>query len=298
MFLKTFSIITCVVLAGCAAQGNGQAISNDHPASPRAAGSAYQPAPNVLAADHPIAKPGAAGGHEQHGHADHEAHATPGQHAPPAFPVDVCVVSGEKLGSMGKPVTVQHEGRTIPLCCKGCVDEFKTDPAKFAAKYDALVAAKKPSDQAAPSVQQDVDTLTKAYVALTALLAQDKTQGAADQLQIIRKASAGLASAKEAPVKAAAEKIAKAAPQHADNIEHVRHALKDLSAAVIELTKAAAPGKAAGAGINEAYCPHAKASWLQVGDKIANPYYGSEMLGCGKITRKVTAAEAGEAHQH
>ncbi len=32
-----------------------------------------------------------------------------------------------------------------------------------------------------------------------------------------------------------------------------------------------------------AYCPMAKESWLQDGDLIANPYYGSSMLRCGTI---------------
>jgi len=30
-----------------------------------------------------------------------------------------------------------------------------------------------------------------------------------------------------------------------------------------------------------AYCPMAKASWVQTGDTIANPYYGRSMLKCG-----------------
>ncbi|MCB1210190.1 MAG: hypothetical protein KDK97_12725 [Verrucomicrobiales bacterium] len=49
------------------------------------------------------------------------------------YPLETCVVSGEKLGSMGKPVVVMHEGKEIRLCCKSCIKEFKADPAKFAA---------------------------------------------------------------------------------------------------------------------------------------------------------------------
>lgn len=30
-----------------------------------------------------------------------------------------------------------------------------------------------------------------------------------------------------------------------------------------------------------AYCPMAKASWVQTGDTIANPYFGGSMLNCG-----------------
>lgn len=57
-----------------------------------------------------------------------------------------CVVSGEKLGSMGKPIQYVHKeagkpDRIIQLCCATCIDDFKENPAKYLAKLDA---AKKP----------------------------------------------------------------------------------------------------------------------------------------------------------
>jgi YHS domain-containing protein len=58
------------------------------------------------------------------------------------YPLDYCVVTGEKLGSMGEPVVYQHEGRTIKFCCTGCVETFKKDPAKWLAKIDEAVRAK------------------------------------------------------------------------------------------------------------------------------------------------------------
>ncbi|MDA0768314.1 MAG: hypothetical protein O3A87_10655 [Verrucomicrobia bacterium] len=47
------------------------------------------------------------------------------------YPLKVCPVSGEELGSMGKPVVVTHEGTEVRLCCKECLPKFKADPAKF-----------------------------------------------------------------------------------------------------------------------------------------------------------------------
>lgn len=44
-----------------------------------------------------------------------------------------CVISGEELGSMGKPVIVIHEGSEIPLCCKSCIKKFESNPTKYAA---------------------------------------------------------------------------------------------------------------------------------------------------------------------
>src|SRR5581483_1854069 len=36
-----------------------------------------------------------------------------------------------------------------------------------------------------------------------------------------------------------------------------------------------------------AYCPMAKANWLQFGDVIANPYMGAEMPTCGTVQRRI-----------
>ncbi|NBB96544.1 MAG: hypothetical protein GVY16_12520 [Planctomycetes bacterium] len=56
------------------------------------------------------------------------------------YPLDVCVVSGEKLGSMGSPVEVEVEGRTVKLCCSACKPPLLADPAKYLAKLDASAA--------------------------------------------------------------------------------------------------------------------------------------------------------------
>lgn len=47
---------------------------------------------------------------------------------------DLCPVSGEKLGSMGKPFVLAHDGREISLCCKACKKDFEAEPAKFLLK--------------------------------------------------------------------------------------------------------------------------------------------------------------------
>lgn len=60
------------------------------------------------------------------------------------YPLQTCVVSGEKLGEMGKPFNYTHEGREVRLCCKSCLKDFKKDPAKYLKKLDeAEKAAKK-----------------------------------------------------------------------------------------------------------------------------------------------------------
>lgn len=68
--------------------------------------------------------------------------------AAPAYPLTTCVVSGEALGEMGKPVdyVYKEEGkpdRVVKFCCKMCVGKFKKDPAKYLEKLDAAEAAAK-----------------------------------------------------------------------------------------------------------------------------------------------------------
>lgn len=42
-----------------------------------------------------------------------------------------CPVSGEPLGSMGKPVKMAIEGREVFICCAGCEDIVREDPDKY-----------------------------------------------------------------------------------------------------------------------------------------------------------------------
>jgi YHS domain-containing protein len=50
------------------------------------------------------------------------------------YPLDTCLVSGEKLGKMGKPFEIVHEGQQIKFCCKSCAPKFAKDPAKYLSK--------------------------------------------------------------------------------------------------------------------------------------------------------------------
>jgi len=86
---------------------------------------------------------GCNGGDHDHDH-DHDHnghnHGNGGEKqssVPDDYPLDVCVVGGEKLGSMGKPVVIKHEGVTVKFCCKGCIEDFEEDPEKFIAKLEA-----------------------------------------------------------------------------------------------------------------------------------------------------------------
>lgn len=47
------------------------------------------------------------------------------------YPLEVCLVSGEELGSMGDPYVFVHEGQEIKMCCKKCLKKFNADPEKY-----------------------------------------------------------------------------------------------------------------------------------------------------------------------
>lgn len=66
------------------------------------------------------------------------APAKPGETAPAAKPytLETCLVSDEKLDSMGKPYVFVHEGQEIKMCCKSCLKDFNKEPAKFLKKLE------------------------------------------------------------------------------------------------------------------------------------------------------------------
>ena len=59
------------------------------------------------------------------------------------YPLDICIVTGEKLRGMGDPDVYIHEGQEIKFCCKGCIGTFKKDPAKYLKKIEEEAKKKK-----------------------------------------------------------------------------------------------------------------------------------------------------------
>jgi YHS domain-containing protein len=62
----------------------------------------------------------------------------------PAYPLDICVVSGEKLGEMGDAYVFNYKGQEVKLCCKKCKAKFDKDPETYLKKItEAQAKAKK-----------------------------------------------------------------------------------------------------------------------------------------------------------
>lgn len=46
-----------------------------------------------------------------------------------------CPVSGQKLGSMGKPPKVELGDKSLFVCCAGCIEKVKASPDQYLSKY-------------------------------------------------------------------------------------------------------------------------------------------------------------------
>lgn len=57
------------------------------------------------------------------------------------YPIDTCIVTGGKLGSMGEPVNHVHDGRLVRFCCDACIPTFQEDPERFLAALDEKIIA-------------------------------------------------------------------------------------------------------------------------------------------------------------
>lgn len=92
----------------------------------------------------------AAGDHDHHAarpDSAKQSDAAQIEKAKAAYPLDTCVVSGDKLGEMGPPFEYVHResgkpDRVVLFCCKDCVKDFKKNPAKYLKELDAAAAAK------------------------------------------------------------------------------------------------------------------------------------------------------------
>lgn len=57
--------------------------------------------------------------------------------SPAPYPLTTCIVSGDKLGEMGKPISIDYKGQQVSFCCKSCIGDFEKDPAKYLGKLPA-----------------------------------------------------------------------------------------------------------------------------------------------------------------
>jgi hypothetical protein len=146
--------------------------------------------------------------------------------------------------------------------------------ATFVTAPFAGFAADKKTDE--PALMQPVKSIYDVYLKIQAELAKDSTNDVAVNASAIAKAVNGdQMKMLPADVAKQAEGLAKA-----KDLKAAREAFMPLSAS---LTKYLADNKAGKGIYHEGYCPMVKASWLQTGKAVRNPYMGSAMLTCGTL---------------
>jgi hypothetical protein len=146
----------------------------------------------------------------------------------------------------------------------------------------ALVLAAPLATQSADQKKMDdplmepVKSVLEHYLAIQKELVKDSIKGVDEHANAIAKAVKDDRMKMLSPdVAAQAEKLA-----GAKDLKAAREADKPLSASLI---KYLADNKAGTGTYHEAYCPMARASWLQTEKTIKNPYMGRAMPGCGEL---------------
>lgn len=129
---------------------------------------------------------------------------------------------------------------------------------------------------AEPALMQPVKSVLEHYLMIQSGLAMDSIKGLDEHANAIAKAVTSDGMKMLSPdVAKQAETLAKA-----KDLKTAREAFKPLSNSLIKYLAANKAGKGT---YHEAFCPMAKASWLQTEKDIKNPYMGKEMLTCGVL---------------
>ena len=130
---------------------------------------------------------------------------------------------------------------------------------------------------ASPKVfMEPVQSVYDNYITVQGALVQDSLKGVSTAAKAMAKAIQGDSMKMLSPKLAQqAEALA-----NAKDLATARDAFKSLSDSLISYLK---EQKVSGGSYFIVYCPMAKASWLQTGKTILNPYMGTSMVHCGQI---------------
>lgn len=129
--------------------------------------------------------------------------------------------------------------------------------------------------------------LTSYYNIKNALVSSDGNTAAAQAAEFVKALKAidknSLSEAERKALEPLQEKLAFDAEHIAETKDpgHQRDHFKSFSENLYKLAKAV---KLSDKPVYQSYCPMKKAYWLSSEAAINNPYYGSQMLTCGKVS--------------
>jgi len=157
--------------------------------------------------------------------------------------------------------------RILGSCLRGC---------SLAAMVTAAACMPAPQTGATPKAGATMPaSIVEPYLTIQTALAQDRM----DEV----KASAGNIATAATALGAPAFKIDTTAVQlaSATEIDDARDKFGRLSDAIV--TYMDGLHLKAPEGVRTAYCPMVQKPWMQKGDTLANPYYGTSMATCGEF---------------
>jgi hypothetical protein len=119
------------------------------------------------------------------------------------------------------------------------------------------------------------------YLRIQEALSADRVEGIKDAARRIAAEATKLGSSGE-PIRSAAGEV-----QQAGDLKAARAAFGKLGDAIMIYANAAKASL--GDGVHVAYCPMRRQYWLQKGTRIQNPFYGKDMLECGRLSASLPA---------
>lgn len=125
--------------------------------------------------------------------------------------------------------------------------------------------------------QSNQEVLNK-YLALKNDLVQANSANATNNIAALKKAIPGSDVEKNTVLIKAIDKMAMA-----NNIDKQRKEFEEVSTLLWKVIK---EDKSIGQTVYYQYCPMKKAYWISKEEGIKNPYYGQQMLTCGKVVEK------------
>lgn len=217
---------------------------------------------------------------------------------PPTYPVRVlrlhCPMYEDGV------VWLQREGRArnpyYGAMMLECFDERVEMPITGAAAKEDDHAPRPPDAAPAGSVlpieaRARLDAVYAAYLEIQQALIGDDLQGAVGAAERLASAAAMLGES-EGEAGALGLRLSDAARFDASDLEAFRAGFEVVSDLLIERVRDWPPGPGVAPAIRHAYCPMVDAAWLQISDKVENPY-DPGMLRCGVI--RATIPARGEA---
>jgi hypothetical protein len=139
-----------------------------------------------------------------------------------------------------------------------------------------MAAESNPSSPAIKVFTEPVQAVYDSYITVQGTLAKDSLEGVSKAAAAMAKSIQGDASkALSVRVAEQAEALSKA-----KDLAAARDAFKNLSDSLI---RHLASQKLPAGVYHVAYCPMAKASWIQTSKTVLNPYMGSSMPHCGQL---------------